>query len=141
MLWQSATTPPATSTFFTRDVNFNITAALDDTGAVVERYHCSAYREVTYLDPDFDVAATQESTIGNKFLYTGRRLDPETGLQYSRHRFLNLQVGRWINRDRIQSGRLQFVSVCGRNTTFSSCPTGAPGQRGRNFTTCIRFLS
>jgi len=37
--------------------------------------------------------------ICNELLYTGRRLDPETGLQLNRNRFYHQQLGRWVNRD------------------------------------------
>ena len=35
----------------------------------------------------------------NELLYTGRRSDPETGLQLNRHRFYHQQLGRWVSRD------------------------------------------
>ena len=37
----------------------------------------------------------------NELLYTGRRSDPETGLQLNRHRFYHQQLGRWVSRDPI----------------------------------------
>ena len=58
-------------------------------------------REVTYRDPDFSVASTQSSTIGNEHLFTGRRTDPQTGLQLNRRRFYHAPLGRWVNRDPI----------------------------------------
>ncbi len=39
--------------------------------------------------------------IANEYLYTGRRLDPETGLQLNRNRFYYAALGRWLNRDPI----------------------------------------
>ena len=39
--------------------------------------------------------------ISNDGLYTGRQLDPETGLQLNRHRFYHQQLGRWASRDPI----------------------------------------
>jgi RHS repeat-associated protein len=37
----------------------------------------------------------------NELLFTGRRCDPETGLQLNRHRFYHQQLGRWLSRDPI----------------------------------------
>ena len=74
----------------------------DDTGAVLERYAYSTYGRVTNLDDAFAALSTQESAIDNNYLYTGRRLDPETGLQLNRHRFYASHLGRWINRDPIR---------------------------------------
>src|SRR5690606_9657411 len=97
---------------YLHDANFNVVAIVTGTTSydVVERYHYSPYGEVTILNGasdlndmggDWSLDADQVSDIGNEFLYTGRRLDPETGLQYSRYRFLHLQMGRWVNRDPI----------------------------------------
>ena len=96
---------------FMHDANMNVVAvatAASNSYDVVERYHYSPYGEVTILhgENDSDGSVTEwdvdsESDIGNEFLYTGRRLDPETGLQYSRYRYYHPQLGRFINRDPI----------------------------------------
>jgi RHS repeat-associated protein len=87
--------------FFLHDANFNVTAAVDDSGnAVAERYSYTAYGEVAVLDADFAVD-TDGTDIGNTHLYTGRERDPETGLQLNRHRFYAAHLGRWLNRDPI----------------------------------------
>ena len=77
----------------------------DDTGTVLERYAYSPYGRVTYLDDAFEALSTQESTIDNEYLYTGRRLDPGApGLQLNRNRFYSNQLGKWISRDPIGYG-------------------------------------
>jgi RHS repeat-associated protein len=40
--------------------------------------------------------------INNEFLYTGRRLDPETGLYQYRHRYYHAQLGRFLTRDPLE---------------------------------------
>ena len=96
--------------YYLHDANYNVTGVLNSSGAVVERYHYSPYGEVTVLDADFteEGEATDtgddldgNSDIGNEFLYTGRRLDPVTGLYYYRNRYYHSQLGRFINRDPI----------------------------------------
>ena len=87
--------------YYTHDANMNVTAALNSSGVVVERYQYSPYGEMTILEADFDVAGSQVSSIGNEFLYTGRRLDPESGLYQFRHRYYHAQLGRFVNRDPI----------------------------------------
>src|SRR5690606_33308147 len=89
-------------TFYTHDANFNVTAAINASGTVVERYQYSPYGEATILDADFALdSATDDglSDIGNEYLYTGRRLDPETGLTQFRNRYYHAQLGRFVNRD------------------------------------------
>ena len=58
---------------------------------------------MTFLDENFENPASS-STIANEYLYTGRRLDPETGLQLNRNRFYASHLGRWVNRDPINYG-------------------------------------
>ncbi|MCA9233317.1 MAG: hypothetical protein KDA57_21915 [Planctomycetales bacterium] len=78
-----------------------MTALTDDGGTVVERYAYTPYGEATVLDADFSADADGVSDIANEYLYTGRRLDPETGLQLNRNRFYASHLGRWVNRDPI----------------------------------------
>ena len=73
--------------YYLQDANFNVTAVTDNTGAVKERYAYTPYGEVTVLDADFSADSDNKSDISNEHLYTGRRLDPETGLQLNRNRF------------------------------------------------------
>ena len=39
--------------------------------------------------------------LSNPYLFTGRRVDSETGLQLNRNRFYHQQLGRWVSRDPI----------------------------------------
>ncbi len=87
--------------YYLQDANFNVTAITENTGTVVERYAYTPYGEVTVLDADFSADADNKSDISNELLYTGRRLDPETGLQLNRNRFYASHLGRWVNRDPI----------------------------------------
>ncbi len=87
--------------YYLQDANFNVTAVVDNAGTVKERYAYTPYGEVTILDDLFTAVPGNVSTISNEHLYTGRRLDPETGLQLNRNRFYASHLGRWINRDPI----------------------------------------
>jgi len=87
--------------FTLQDANFNVTAVTDNAGTVVERYAYTPYGEATELEADFSADAVNKSDIDNELLYTGRRLDPETGLQLNRNRFYASHLGRWVNRDPI----------------------------------------
>jgi len=83
-----------------QDANFNTVALLNASGTVIERFTYTAYGEVKKLNPDFtdyDGATDYEWA----YLYTGRRLDEETGLYFYRARYYHCQVGRFVNRDPI----------------------------------------
>ena len=66
---------------YLHDANFNVTSVMNASGTVVERYIYTPYGEPTVLDADFSPDPNGVSDIDNEYLYTGRRLDPETGLQ------------------------------------------------------------
>jgi RHS repeat-associated protein len=86
--------------FYARqDANYNVTAMLDSTGTVQERYSYTPYGEVTLLNSDFSIKAPQVSQIGNNVLFTGRERDSDTGLQLNRFRFYAPHLGRWLTRD------------------------------------------
>jgi elongation factor Tu len=67
---------------------FNVTAITEPTGIVVDRYNYGDYG-----------APFATSTIGNPYLFSGRRYDAETGLYYYRSRYLDPRAGRFIQRD------------------------------------------
>jgi len=77
-------------------------------------------------------AARRSRGFRNELLYTGRRSDPETGLQLNRHRFYHQQLGRWVSRDPIGywGGDANLYGyVFGRPTRFTD-PVGLWGWDG-----------
>jgi len=76
---------------------YNVRALTDESGAVAERYRYSAYGKVTILDPNDQ--EINESTVGNVYMFQGRRLDAETGLYYYRNRMMSAELGRFLQRD------------------------------------------
>ena len=91
----------------------NVTAVVDTSGAVVERYAYDPYGQVTILngadgaDPDVDGETVFEwgpdadgaSDVDNRTLYAGYHLDAETGLYSVRNRYYHPTLGRWLSRD------------------------------------------
>lgn len=53
------------------------------------QYHYDAYGQ------------SADASSGNPFRYTGRRLDPETGLYYYRARYYSPTLGRFLQTDPI----------------------------------------
>ena len=84
------------------DANYNVTALVDTTGAVIERYEYTPYGEVTVLDADFSDDADGASDVENPYTFTGRRFDDETGLYYYRNRYYHAEMGRFVSRDPLQ---------------------------------------
>jgi RHS repeat-associated protein len=63
----------------------------------VESYSYDVYGQVVIADSDGNPLAS--SSVGNRFLYTGRELDSETGLYYYRARYYSPSLGRFLQRD------------------------------------------
>ncbi len=87
-----------TNYFYHKDALGSVVALSDVDGNVIERYNYDDYGVPTILAAD-GVTELSESAVGNPYLYTGRRLDPETGFYYYRARFYEPDRGRFLQRD------------------------------------------
>ncbi len=86
--------------YYHSDDMYNVMALTDVAGNVVERYEYDSYgRPVdnATLAPQLG----QPSSVGNPYLFTGRRYDAETALYYYRTRYLDPEAGRFTTRDTI----------------------------------------
>ncbi|MDH4202651.1 MAG: RHS repeat-associated core domain-containing protein [Phycisphaerae bacterium] len=72
---------------------------------IAEQYRYSAFGETKILSPNSELRTT--SLYGNPYMFTGRRLDPETrtgsrtGLYYYRARMYDPELGRFMQTDPI----------------------------------------
>src|SRR5262249_7789020 len=62
----------------------------DNTGAVQDH--------ISY-DGFGSVSSESNSSVGDRYKWTARENDSETGLQYNRARFYDPKVGRWLSQD------------------------------------------
>lgn len=101
-------------------------------GAIVEEYEYSDYGEVSILSPAGELMTS--SVAGNPYLFTGRRLDAETGWHYFRARYLDPEAGRFTTRDPIgiwgDSANLgNGYAYTGNNPVSMLDPTGMNRER------------
>ncbi len=126
-----------------RDVLGNVTFVTNVEGDVVERYSYSVTGNVTIMDEQGGVLS--DTTIGNRWMYTGREWLPEVGLYDYRNRMYSASLGRFLQPDplkfragdvnmyRYVSNRyLNFTDpsglVCGNGTWGDYfVPDGIPG--------------
>lgn len=116
-------------------------------GALVEAYQYEAFglHVVFGTGPDgwidfgLDDVASPDGTsaFDNPFLYTGRRLDPETGLYHYRNRYYSPGQGRFLSRDPIGAGTYTYAEgapldwtdpsgLQGSRDECCTCPDGSP---------------
>ena len=94
----------ATTYYYHENTAGSIYAITDSSGDIVESYSYSDYGEATI----YDSTGTQvsQSTIGNQKMFTGRDYDSETGLYYYRARHYSAVLGRFLQRDPLESDEL-----------------------------------
>jgi len=109
--------------FACRNHNFSVTAMLNSSGGVAERYDYNPYGERLILNPDYTTRSS--SAISNPVGFQGLFHDDETGLIYVRNRYLNTALGRWMTRDpkRYSDGQNLYEYVRSRSVVLMD-PSG-----------------
>jgi RHS repeat-associated protein len=83
-----------------QDALYNVTGLVSTAGSVQERFGYTAYGESTVLNADMTVKGGGTGYAW-EHRYTGRILDPTSGLQLNRNRYYHQQLGRWCSKDPI----------------------------------------
>jgi RHS repeat-associated protein len=101
--------------FYQADGLGSITDLTNSAGTVVQPYVYDSFGQIVQ----------QSGTVLNPYTYTGREIDPESGLYYYRARFYDPAIGRFISEDPIgfRGGINLFTYVEGNPTNFTD-PTG-----------------
>jgi len=107
-------------TYYHANNLYSVAALTNQAGAVVERMTYDPYGKVTILAAN-GVTVLAASSVGNPWTFTGRRLDGETGLMYSRARMYDPGLGRFIGRDPIGCrGDLRMVVIQAMNFLYGN---------------------
>ncbi len=86
--------------YYHTDDLYNVMAITNGTATVVERYEYADYGQP--IDPTTLAPIPGDpSAVGNPYLFTGRRYDPETAWYHYRTRYLDPTAGRFTTRDTI----------------------------------------
>jgi RHS repeat-associated protein len=113
------------------DANYNVTALVDTSGNVLERYYYEAYGSAVYLDDAFALLPDAQSQFAWQRLHQGGRLDTITGNYHFRHRDLSPGLGRWISQDPIgfEAGDANLYRYVGNGSTNATDPSGLAPPR------------
>lgn len=85
-----------------QDANFNVVAAVDESGAVQERYVYDSYGHRTIKLGNWSNPSSTYTDLEWEILYAGYRYDSGTGLYCVRFRYYHAELGRWLQRDPIE---------------------------------------
>jgi RHS repeat-associated protein len=100
-----------TKTYTHQDAQGSVVAVTDATGKLTSRYAYGPYGE--------------SSTLTGVARYTGRRIDPETGLYYYRARMYSPALGRFLQQDPIgTSGGVNLYAYVGNDPINLVDPSG-----------------
>ena len=77
----------------------SVVALSNSSGGVAEAYSYDVFGTPTIKDANGDIIS--QSEIGNPYLFTGRRFDPETENYYYRARYYSPEIGRFLQTDPI----------------------------------------
>jgi RHS repeat-associated protein len=89
----------STRYYVLNDALGSVTAIVDTSGNVQERYGYNAFGEPIYMDASF--GSRSSSSYGWETLFASYRYDLDSGMFQVRNRYLHPNLGRWVSRDPI----------------------------------------
>jgi len=101
--------------YYHYDALGSVVALTDPNGDVVQLYEYSVYGQV----------AASDANHPNRFMFTGREFDKDTGLYYYRARYYNPEIGRFLQTDPIGYGDgMNLYRYCESNPLLWTDPSG-----------------
>jgi RHS repeat-associated protein len=95
--------------FYHADTLGSVYGLTNQSGALKEGYQYDAYGRQTVFTPGASgvvhfgagdgITVGGRSALASPYLYTGQRLDAETGLDYFKNRYYDASLGRFVSRD------------------------------------------
>jgi RHS repeat-associated protein len=132
--------------YYHQNALWSVEAITNSAAAVVERYSYDAYGAPTITDGSgvpvpLNPWGTPHSNIGNRYMFTGRELDEETGLYYYRARYYDSAKGRFLERDPLEDidGPNLYEYVDSNPTRYTD-PTGTKAWWEKYDYLCCRKL-
>nr|WP_321402498.1 RHS repeat-associated core domain-containing protein [uncultured Desulfobacter sp.] len=111
---------PSARYYYHADALGSVVALSDTSGSLAETYAYSPFGKTN-----------GSSTLGNPYLFTGRRLDSESGLYYYRARHYDVQEGRFVQPDPIGfEGGINLYAYASNNPIMYLDPLGLVSEPG-----------
>ena len=129
--YQDGVLVPADRLYAQQDANFDTTALVNTSGAVVERYTYTPDGVVAVLDASGTPVPGNTSAYGWQYLFQGGRLDSVTGTVHFAARDYDPTTGVWTQADPLGlgAGDLNDYRFVGGNPVNATDPSGLLGNR------------
>jgi RHS repeat-associated protein len=131
-----AKTTPGTfneTLYYTQDGHFNVTALIDASHVVQERYTYDAYGTPRIWAANWTTSRAT-SSFANELMFGGARRDAESALYLLRNRFYHPTVGGWLQRDPIRySDSMNLYESASSNPAAWLDPMGTECEVGIKF--------
>jgi RHS repeat-associated protein len=113
----------STTYYYHSDGLGSVTDITDSSGALIEKYSYDIYGNAIIKDASGNVLS--QSAIGNRYMFTGREYDQETGLYYYRARYYDPSIGRFLQTDPIgYQGGINLYNYVGNSPVNWIDPCG-----------------
>ncbi len=120
--------------YYHYDALGSVVALTDASGDIVQLYEYSVYGQV----------AASDANHPNRFMFTGREFDKDTGLYYYRARYYHPEIGRFLQTDPIGYGDgMNRYAYCSGNPVGRVDPSGMIGvwtQKLSGEMICLRSI-
>jgi RHS repeat-associated protein len=112
------------------NANYNVTALLDNSGNVVERYAYDAFGLQTVFDANWN--SRSGSSYSFAYGFQGWRFDVTSGVYFTRYRVYSPSLGRWLTVDPMgfAAEDQDLYRAEGNNSANNLDPTGLDDNKG-----------
>jgi RHS repeat-associated protein len=101
----------------------SVTTLSNSSGQLIEKYTYDVFGKPTIRDANNSVVSV--SSVANRYMFTGREFESETGLYYYRARFYKLSTGRFLQTDPVgYRGGLNLYAYVMNNSVNNRDPSG-----------------
>lgn len=99
--------------FYSFDGNGNVSELINISGSVIAHYEYGPFGQV--------VSATGADAASNRYQFSSKWQDEESGFNYYGYRFYNPETGRWVSRDTIgERGGANLYSMIANQPVYGS---------------------
>ncbi|MBL6988707.1 MAG: hypothetical protein ISR65_02980 [Bacteriovoracaceae bacterium] len=123
----------AGSYYYLKDAQGTITDIVNNTGQKLQHYIYSAFGKLLKIIDKDGIDVTTAPPIRQRYTYTGREYDTESGLYFYRARYYDPNIGRFLQEDPDPGRLLNPLTVINRYVYTGNNPINFVDPTGKSF--------